>query len=311
MSLVLPNDWVWDFWLADTGTEYHLFFLKAQRSLGDPDSRHANATIGHAVSTDLHQWDLVSDAITPGKPGTWDDRAIWTGSVIEHDGTWYMLYTGTSVAERGAIQRIGVATSDDLVHWDKFDEPVVEADGRWYELIGDSSWPEQAWRDPWVMRVGDRYHILITARSNHGPADGRGVIGHAVSDDLRVWEVEPPLSEPGDFGHLEVPQVVHTQKGWLHVFSCEEQRVSTSGLVCHPQQAGDLTYVVSADEQLGPFDVSKATPSLPRGLYSGRLVKSRDGSWMWLAFVGDDEAGQFVGEISDPIPLTASDPSEM
>ena len=49
--------------------------------------------------------------------------------------------------------------------------------------------------------------MLITARSNVGPATGRGVLGHATSSDLLTWTVRPPLSAPAGFGHLEVPQV--------------------------------------------------------------------------------------------------------
>ena len=33
--------------------------------------------------------------------------------------------------------------------------------------------------------------------STTGPADGRGVLGHASSADLRTWEAGPPLSAPG------------------------------------------------------------------------------------------------------------------
>ncbi|HKH38437.1 MAG TPA: hypothetical protein VKA82_14850 [Rubrobacter sp.] len=66
------------------------------------------------------------------------------------------------------------------------------------------------WRDPWDFRhrqTGD-YHALITARTIEGPADGRGVIGHARSSDLACWETLPPLTEPGHFYVLEVPQLV-------------------------------------------------------------------------------------------------------
>ena len=58
---------------------------------------------------------------------------------------------------------------------------------------------EEAWRDPWVFADpgGDGWHMLVTARANHGPADDRGVIGHAVSPDLKRWEVRPPISKPG------------------------------------------------------------------------------------------------------------------
>ncbi len=46
-----------------------------------------------------------------------------------------MLYTGINRGERGLIQRIGLATSDDLIHWTKHPaNPVLEADERWYEL---------------------------------------------------------------------------------------------------------------------------------------------------------------------------------
>ena len=45
-----------------------------------------------------------------------------------------MFYTGTSSAEGGLVQRIGLATSSDLITWTKHpDNPVMVADSRWYE----------------------------------------------------------------------------------------------------------------------------------------------------------------------------------
>ena len=63
--LDLPDHWVWDFWGADDGARRHLFFLKAPRALGDPDLRHRNASVGHAVSDDLQTWSPVADALAP------------------------------------------------------------------------------------------------------------------------------------------------------------------------------------------------------------------------------------------------------
>ena len=51
--LTLPDKWVWDHWMVDTGSEYHIFYLQAPRSLGDPDLRHQHARTGHAVSTEI------------------------------------------------------------------------------------------------------------------------------------------------------------------------------------------------------------------------------------------------------------------
>ena len=37
------RDGTWDFWFADTGDAYHVFFLRASRALQDPHRRHRRA----------------------------------------------------------------------------------------------------------------------------------------------------------------------------------------------------------------------------------------------------------------------------
>ncbi len=64
--LRLPEDWVWDSWIADDGDRYHLFFLKAQRALGDARLRHTAARIGHARSADMRAWELQPPISEPG-----------------------------------------------------------------------------------------------------------------------------------------------------------------------------------------------------------------------------------------------------
>jgi beta-fructofuranosidase len=76
----LPDSWVWDFWFADDGDRYHLFFLYASRALHDPERRHLRASIGHAVSDDLVSWTRVADALVRSDAPAFDDVATWTGS---------------------------------------------------------------------------------------------------------------------------------------------------------------------------------------------------------------------------------------
>ena len=303
MSLRLPDRWVWDFWIADTGTDFHLFFLCAPRSLIDPSLRHRNASIGHAVSDDLVNWTVLPDALTRGEPGRWDDIATWTGSVLQAGGTWFMLYSGLASAEDGRIQRIGLATSQDLIHWERFGQrPLIEADPTWYEMRGESTWPDQAWRDPWVFAdpAGDGYHALICARTRVGPEDARGVIGHAVSPDLLSWEVRPPLVSPSGFGHLEVPQVLLDGDSAVLVFSTDDSTVAAGRRSGEPATG---TYVCRGPGLLGPFAVPETVPLLRRSpLYSGKLVRRRDGRLALMGFVNVVD-GAFVGEISDPQPI--------
>jgi beta-fructofuranosidase len=299
----LAEHWIWDSWLADAGDERHLFHLQAPRSLGDPDLRHRNATIGHAVSRDLVSWTTLPTALEAGPPGAWDGLATWTGSVIEAGGTWYLFYTGIAAGTLERVQQIGVATSRDLVHWERLgDAPVIAPDPRWY-VVNDGTGPvNQAWRDPWVFRdpAGDGYLALITATGLTGPRDGRGVIGHAVSADLLHWEVRPPIEAPSGFGELEVPGVKRVGDDVLLSFSAGEASLSAARRAARP---GTGTYVVRARHELGPFRIEASQSLAPVSpLYAGHAVRGWDGTPVILGFVGLVD-GRFVGELADPQPL--------
>lgn len=313
MPLRLADKWVWDFWLA-RADDYHVFYLQAPRSLGDPELRHWNASIGHAVSQDLREWQVLPDALCPGPPGAWDDCTVWTGSTIEHNGMWHTFYTGVNAEERaseGAIQRIGLATSGDLEHWHKHEgNPLLCADLRYYSErdLGDEG-PEQTWRDPWVFRhpaTGD-FHAFITARGRKGPLDGRGVVGHARSRDLLRWEALPPLTEPGHFWALEVPQLVEIGGLYYLLFSTwAEAHSAARREVTLLEPVGGTHYLVSEDP-LGPFRYATHDFLVgdPLGsLYSGKLVEAPDGELLFLAWQNFAPDGSFVGELGDPLPVT-------
>ena len=193
--LRLEDDWVWDSWVADDGERYHLFFLKAPRSLGDPSLRHARATVGHAVSTDLRDWEVLPDALGPragrlGRPGHLD-RARWSAATTAGGGCSTPRSTPRA---RLRDQRIGVVESDDLITWQR----VATARVLWaWTPGGTPSLPEddtasETWRDPFVVRdeAGRR-----VADAGHGPRP-RSAAGsttassrHAWSPDLVQWEV--------------------------------------------------------------------------------------------------------------------------
>jgi len=302
--LRLPGAWMWDFWLADDGRRYHLFFLFASRALQDERRRHLRAGIGHAVSEDLRTWVQVGDALVAAEPPAFDDVATWTGSVVRGRDRWWLFYTGVAVVDGEPHQTIGAATSADLDVWHKRStSPLVTADARWYERRGSGTWYEEAWRDPWVFPDpgGDGWHMLTTARANHGPGDDRGVVGHAVSPDLERWEVKPPLSQPGrGFGHLEVPQLGSVDGRLVLLFSCLDTHLTAARRV--PGTTGGVWYV-PADSPTGPFDVAAARQLTDDSLYCGRVVHDRSGRSVLLAFRYYDQAREFVGELTDPIPV--------
>jgi beta-fructofuranosidase len=306
MSLTLPDHWIWDFWFAQAGGDVHVFFLHAPRDVGHQDLRHSHARIGHAVSRDLRTWEVLPTALVPGPPGAFDDLATWTGCTLEVDDRWHLFYTGISTREAGAVQRIGLATSNDLVRWEKHGV-LLEADARWYQQLGPDA-PETAWRDPWVCWDDDsrRFHMLVTAQANRGPSDGRGVIGHAWSADLRTWQAGPPLSEPGEFSELEVPQLVHLGGVWRILFSAwpgghSAGRLARPGVIAE----GGTHYLVSS-EKFGRYKLDRDAFLVGDPLtryYGGRLIQ-HDGSWFFMAWRSNGGDGRFLGELSDPMALT-------
>ncbi len=308
MVIRFPDKWVWDFWLAQDGTDTHIFYLQAPRALKEEALRHWHVSIGHAVSQDLVNWEILPDALAPSiNKGDWDDYTTWTGSIFKHADSWYMFYTGTKRAEDGKIQRIGLAISDDLLHWHRYQGgALIEADPQWYEMYDPALWHELTWRDPWVFKCDNQYHAYITARCKTGPKDGRGVIGHAVSTDLLHWEVTPPITEPGQFGFLEVPQLEEINGLWYLFFSVTHdkyahQRLDKPGI--KPQTG---THYMVSKHPLGPFHY--LTDDFMVGdeigsLYAGRVVRRPDGQWFFMAFEHFAPGKMFVGKIANPLPL--------
>jgi beta-fructofuranosidase len=300
--LRLPDHWVWDSWLALDGDVHHLFFLRASRALIDPARRHDRASVGHATSRDLRRWELQPDALVHADSPAWDDMAIWTGSVVRGPaGEWRLFYTGRRRAERGAVQRIGAAVSEDLATWTRVDDrPLVEADPRWYEKLDLDRWPEEAWRDPYVVRDpdGDGWHMLITARAADGDPAGRGVIGHARSADLVEWEVQAPLTAPCGFRHLEVPRVAEIDGRAVLMFCCGADRLADG------RRSEGGVWVASGASLLGPWDLQRAATLAHPSLYAPNFAQSAPGRWCVLGLRDVEDAG-FVGEIADPLALEA------
>lgn len=302
---------MWDFWLAQDGPDHHLFYLQAPRSIRKQEARHWNVSIGHAVSSDLRHWTVLPDALRPSPSPAWDDCTTWTGNVLRHDGLWWMFYTGTSLREQGKVQRIGLATSTDLVRWERHgDRPLIAVDPTWYEELDLAVWHDQAWRDPWVMRDDNGlFHAFITARVRSGDPATRGVIARAESVDLLHWNVCPPVTEPGVFGHMEIPQVVKVGGSWRLIFSTPPAPPTV--IAQRPWAATEGTYLLGSHDLRGPYRWS--TQQLLDGdadgsRYGGRLVHSPDSSqWQLMVWLNRDKHGMFRGEIADPVDVQLGD----
>lgn len=302
--IALDDDWVWDSWYAwDTGT-LHAFYLKAPKSLGDPNLRHVNARVGHSTSVDGRNWVHHQDALQPSAVEAFDDRAIWTGSVLQHEGLWHMFYTGIDQSAMGRIQRVGHATSSDLFNWTRVQvNPILSAQHPQHATALRDERGEEPFRDPWVFWHEDQWHMLVTARSTEQGVRGNGNMAHATSQNLYDWSLQEPLLSSTGFDQLEVFQVVEVDGRWFLIFCTQPADVHRPGV---PKSF--TTYAAPADGPLGPFHLDEARPITEgsEGIYAGRIVRMPDGTNTLLGFIESGEPGGFGGVISDPLPVVVS-----
>ncbi|RWP15148.1 MAG: levansucrase [Mesorhizobium sp.] len=308
--LTVEGKWIWDSWYCrDDQGLWHAFFLQADRSLGNPELRHWNVTWGLATSPDLRKWTYRGTVFRPSKTPSFDDLTIWTGCVVRNDrNSWTLFYTGTSRAEEGKIQRIGRASSADLVHWRR-QGLALERTGEnaeYYEGCVPRRWKDCSLRDPWVIRdpEGSGWLMYFTARSPM-PSDtnASGAIGVAHSHDLVNWQLQPPVYV-GSFGEIEVPQVFQRGDKWFCLFCTHSQCWSEEFKRNYPGEPVAGIHYLAADHPLGPWKPADG-PFLygtsDCEIYAGRLLTHGEQDYL-LAFISGPEE-RFSGTICDPIPI--------
>ncbi|HET9168359.1 MAG TPA: hypothetical protein VFN97_02950 [Actinospica sp.] len=203
-----------DFSLLATPDGYRLLHLQAP-PLEPFDASVLETSYGLAHSTDLVNWRPLGPAFGIGRPGAFDDSAVWTMSHVPWPrGGTAMFYTGATNRPRHR-QAVGLAVSasEDGTGWLRQHEgPIVEPDRRWYR---DDAWLT-GWRDPFVVYDPEGYGcwvMLVCAQSNELTPGRAGCVGLALSDDLEHWQVQPPLITPGDVDELECPVLERAPDG--------------------------------------------------------------------------------------------------
>jgi beta-fructofuranosidase len=236
--------------------QYHLFYLNSLRQWG------------HNVSTDLIHWTELPPAVVPCDDPLGPDWCCWTGSVVERGGRFYLFYTGQNPRDPKNDQKVMLATSKDLIHWEKQPDRTFYPDGKIYwnrSINGPAAnliYHHQAFRDPdvfWSEREQEWWMIL------HALAvDGmKPCIGCYSSKDLTHWTPRPPLATYSTGLSLECPHAAPMQGRWFVL-------------------AADTSYV-SAETPAGPYppdmkNYDSGDLFVPKSLFDGkrRLV------WGWV-----------------------------
>lgn len=197
---------------------FHIFYMRHNRSVTDDETE---LDIGHAVSTDLFNWTQL-DSVMHVQPGTWDSSHVWAPTIIKRNGTWYMFYAGVANQPYpwNWYQKLGVATSTDLMHWTHYDEPVWSGNQVPWALADSSKFDGAQFRDPFVMDDPDHpgqwlmYYVTEAAA-----LPGQLLIAAARSDGgLSPWHDVGPMwcsTASRYWGWCESPHLVKHGDLWF------------------------------------------------------------------------------------------------
>lgn len=173
---------------------YHLFYIRHNDFL---PAWATELDFGHAVSTDLYHWTQLPPVMGVD-PFGWDNLHVWAPHIVEHEGLYWMFYTGVTEARNGLadVQSIGLAVSSDLMTWNRVaSQPVWSLQGApwaWWRPTNGA----MACRDPFVMpdpaRPGE-WLMYYTASPASDTASTLIGVARSNSNDLALWQDEKPL----------------------------------------------------------------------------------------------------------------------
>ena len=248
------------------------------------------------VSTDLISWTVLADARRPPAcASAFDDLATWTGCVVRaDDGTGRMSHDRavrrSEVVERD--RRLEVDRSVDLAA-----RPAPGPRGRRAGTRPVTTAPKRpTGATLGLPRRSRDLHLYAhgTGRRNHpGGRGARGLRRSAGLDGGSRRSVHRASASRGP----EVIRVRQLDGRWVMLFSCLAEHMPHD-----PPGAGGV-WAVPVDGPGASVDLDLATRLTDEELYVGKLITLRDGSGRFLAFRNLDSAGQFVGGVTDPLPV--------
>ncbi len=155
-----------------------------------------------------------------GPSTKWDDSGVGAPCVIWEQGLYRMWYAGND----GDEWQIGYASTTDYTSaWTKYGSNPV--------LSGSSGeWDEAGVIDPWVLRIGNTYHMWYVGWSDGGVRS----IGHATSSDGLSWTKDganpvmtPDIEEPWESLHILNPCVIWENGRYVMYYSGTYNTISS------------------------------------------------------------------------------------
>jgi len=145
--------------------------------------------------------------LTPGPAGEWDEQFAAIPSVLFDGSTYHLWYNNYNFVANN-IDRIGYATSNDGIIWQKYDDstttnpPYSQSDP--VLVPGPENYDNVAVSNHCVRKFNNIYHMWYTGDNNPNPSQGYSIC-HAISSDGIHWSKDTlnPVLQVGSNGEWD------------------------------------------------------------------------------------------------------------
>ena len=172
---------------------------------------NAVGSIWYAESQNGINWNTIGSTpvLTASASGSWDDHGIIPSVVLKENNVYKMYYEGNNGSYE--LSSIGLATSTDGIHWQKYDTPVIAYNNQYYMLLLTD-----------IVKKDSNYFAYFSY--NNSISTNNNKIGLATSLDGINWTmyVGNPILAPTltwEGGSIGYPTIVFENNRYKMVYS--------------------------------------------------------------------------------------------
>lgn len=244
--------------------EYHIFY-----QLNPKSCEHTFKNWAHIKSKDLVNWEKLPIALAPTD---WFDKdGCYSGSAIEKDGRFYLMYTG-NVKNNGIRESYQcLSVSEDGINFKKLG-PVIH----------NNDIPEgytRHFRDPKLFKKDGKFYVVLGAQRKNLT----GTILLYSSDDLFTWKLEQEIIK-GEFGYMcECPDYYEINEQGILAFS--PQGLTADGILYNNRyQSGYILRNIKETEKNNFIELDRGFE-----FYAPQSFTGRDGERIMFGWMGMPE----------------------
>lgn len=209
-------------------------FLGTYHSYPSPGYEEGAAVIGLCWSHDLRHWQLDKPVLFGEDGGSWERGGLYKSCIIENEGTYYLFYNAKDVTTGDWHEQTGVATSRNLVDWERYKGNPIIANGK------QGSFDQMFSSDPCVFKMNDVWTLFYFGVSS----DGHARDGVAFSKDLLNWQKsEDVLIDIGADGNIDSlyahkPFMFYYNRTLYHFYTAVSKSDGSSRYLNNPEIRG-------------------------------------------------------------------------